>query len=395
MRGVPISSWKPNERAIHCAICTKKFGFFRRKHHCRACGDVYCRRCLGFCLVDVPLAGVDISYTCIKCIRQHNSKPSLVDDLASLARSFDQSADTRVVRTRPDSASFVASPSSDVSTPATSPGSALTPCGSPSDWDIEYKVIVSQYHNPRLHSVCSLVGDFLECKGGAIVLMEDTHVWVIAHKGLRSRALHSGSFLSICHQAMKTNESFTASRERKQSADPSKDPTEIFRFFGVAPIRLKDQQAKPIGCIVGLDTKPRDDITAKRVQKTLENLSRLVMNLLTEEQNILRIYTSGDFKIFASNSLDSASCNMSTFQRFGVPSPTSSLGASPVSRLELARSRSYEDSTNYDDLSFFARYAPDAPSMATEKLSSSNPEPHRKLVPMKQLRSPNQSMKSA
>jgi FYVE/RhoGEF/PH domain-containing protein 5/6 len=34
--------WQPNELAVRCARCLRKFGLLRRKHHCRQCGRVVC-----------------------------------------------------------------------------------------------------------------------------------------------------------------------------------------------------------------------------------------------------------------------------------------------------------------------------------------------------------------
>jgi FYVE zinc finger len=39
------TKWVPNERFDSCQICTKLFGIFRRKHHCRACGVLVCTAC--------------------------------------------------------------------------------------------------------------------------------------------------------------------------------------------------------------------------------------------------------------------------------------------------------------------------------------------------------------
>lgn len=43
----PLDSviWVPDDRARECADCKQRFTQFRRKHHCRACGQVFCRDC--------------------------------------------------------------------------------------------------------------------------------------------------------------------------------------------------------------------------------------------------------------------------------------------------------------------------------------------------------------
>lgn len=37
--------WTPNSFQKNCLICTQKFGFFRRRHHCRQCGALVCDPC--------------------------------------------------------------------------------------------------------------------------------------------------------------------------------------------------------------------------------------------------------------------------------------------------------------------------------------------------------------
>lgn len=37
--------WVPNEDASNCMDCGDVFTFYRRKHHCRYCGNIYCWKC--------------------------------------------------------------------------------------------------------------------------------------------------------------------------------------------------------------------------------------------------------------------------------------------------------------------------------------------------------------
>ena len=37
--------WQSDSAATECPICDSRFGFFRRKHHCRICGNVVCGEC--------------------------------------------------------------------------------------------------------------------------------------------------------------------------------------------------------------------------------------------------------------------------------------------------------------------------------------------------------------
>lgn len=40
-----VPNWVPDTERTHCASCNKAFGMFRRQHHCRQCGDIFCDAC--------------------------------------------------------------------------------------------------------------------------------------------------------------------------------------------------------------------------------------------------------------------------------------------------------------------------------------------------------------
>lgn len=45
-RGPPV--WVPDQDVIQCSGCTAPFTLFRRRHHCRACGHIFCADCSKF-----------------------------------------------------------------------------------------------------------------------------------------------------------------------------------------------------------------------------------------------------------------------------------------------------------------------------------------------------------
>ena len=44
-KGSLLAPWVPDDIAAACSQCEKPFSLTRRKHHCRACGRVYCYAC--------------------------------------------------------------------------------------------------------------------------------------------------------------------------------------------------------------------------------------------------------------------------------------------------------------------------------------------------------------
>ena len=45
MKRIEKSLWVPDNEAFSCFYCNAKFNAFRRKHHCRLCGSVFCGSC--------------------------------------------------------------------------------------------------------------------------------------------------------------------------------------------------------------------------------------------------------------------------------------------------------------------------------------------------------------
>jgi hypothetical protein len=43
-------NWVDDASVSACAQCEKSFNLFRRRHHCRRCGDVFCSDCCSFCI---------------------------------------------------------------------------------------------------------------------------------------------------------------------------------------------------------------------------------------------------------------------------------------------------------------------------------------------------------
>lgn len=37
--------WMPDNKSKECYDCSQKFSTFRRKHHCRLCGQIFCSKC--------------------------------------------------------------------------------------------------------------------------------------------------------------------------------------------------------------------------------------------------------------------------------------------------------------------------------------------------------------
>eukprot|EP01134_Creolimax_fragrantissima_P006779 CFRG6779T1 len=61
--------WSKDEEALRCESCQNEFLVYRRRHHCRNCGGVFCGEC---CHARIPLPQLGINSpvrVCLLCIK--------------------------------------------------------------------------------------------------------------------------------------------------------------------------------------------------------------------------------------------------------------------------------------------------------------------------------------
>jgi hypothetical protein len=46
--GATKQFWMPDDQVKECYECNEKFTTFRRRHHCRVCGQIFCGKCSEF-----------------------------------------------------------------------------------------------------------------------------------------------------------------------------------------------------------------------------------------------------------------------------------------------------------------------------------------------------------
>ncbi|KDO19995.1 hypothetical protein SPRG_14575 [Saprolegnia parasitica CBS 223.65] len=64
--------WVPDNQRKFCAVCLQSF-HFRRKHHCRSCGEVVCASCADHHTLEVPVLGLLPVRLCNVCISKANA----------------------------------------------------------------------------------------------------------------------------------------------------------------------------------------------------------------------------------------------------------------------------------------------------------------------------------
>ena len=59
-------AWVLDNQCTSCMRCNKPFGLFNRRHHCRGCGYLVCKRCSEN-NIDVPALKTKLSRACDVC----------------------------------------------------------------------------------------------------------------------------------------------------------------------------------------------------------------------------------------------------------------------------------------------------------------------------------------
>ncbi|OQR97236.1 hypothetical protein ACHHYP_12318 [Achlya hypogyna] len=82
----PREQWVQDKARASCHGCGKGFTFYRRRHHCRVCGDIVCAKCSR--TVYLVNTTSNVGRACMDCARPHTLRMSLLalleDNLSSV-----------------------------------------------------------------------------------------------------------------------------------------------------------------------------------------------------------------------------------------------------------------------------------------------------------------------
>jgi len=85
--------WIPDDHVANCVLCQEDFGLLRRRHHCRACGQVVCSKCSDKKIRIPNLDTKNDVRVCNNCFQKHKKKP----DPSKLSKSDLSSSQTNLL----------------------------------------------------------------------------------------------------------------------------------------------------------------------------------------------------------------------------------------------------------------------------------------------------------
>jgi hypothetical protein len=90
---VTESEWIKDKERLCCVQCQVEFTPFRRRHHCRRCGEIVCSSCSSFHVVALARGPLKIRM-CVKCLEQKNYTQSDLGE-RDIAGSFQSGTTAR------------------------------------------------------------------------------------------------------------------------------------------------------------------------------------------------------------------------------------------------------------------------------------------------------------
>ncbi|GLD92889.1 hypothetical protein PINS_up001468 [Pythium insidiosum] len=292
--------WVLDTERYRCHVCTRNFTHFRRKHHCRKCGEVVCSNCTLKKEAELPVIGRSVVKVCMSCILSHANSQS-IPQYPSVAPTSATSVASRGTEQNWDPKSF--------HSPTGNSEGDLTPYTRdfhqpdfdyPLDfnWDHPWpKPPIVPNEEERLEVlrsfdildsptedvfdiICDLASNALKTPIAAVSLLDEDREWFKASVGLAQNEVPRS--VSFCAHAVMSKEPMVVLDtllDKRFAKNPLVTGAAKIRFYLGAPI------VTPTGHILGtvfvFDTQPRTTCDIA----TLEKLSNVAMKNLEDRKN--------------------------------------------------------------------------------------------------------------
>ncbi|KAF1774757.1 GAF domain-like [Phytophthora cactorum] len=252
------TSWVNDEDRFSCHICNKRFNVFKRKHHCRACGEVICNSCSLYHRIQSRSMRVCVSCCSLVQLQPKTSNGSAPDRNRSSTLSS---------------------------------GMWLNPWPEPPyPVDEEERLTVLRELNIRelglsgkFNMYCEVAAKTMKCPIAYVSIIEDEEQLLVANIGMAHTTLpRELSFCAhtICQPSVlvvldtKNDERFRENPMVKGDKGAVK-----IRYYAGATIFSRDGHA--LGTVAVLDTKPRREADQEHIGM-LQHLSFLASEKMTQ-----------------------------------------------------------------------------------------------------------------
>jgi myosin-5 len=280
---VQETQWVNDEDRFSCHICNKRFNMFKRKHHCRACGEVICNSCSLYHRIQSRTMRVCVSCVAFHSLDSPSSKTSSTK--SSTPRRKISNASSNYENSRHDSTNI--------------PGFWQNPWPEPPypDDEDERLAVLKELNirelatSGKFNMYCEVAAKTMKCPIAYVSIIDDEEQILIASIGMTHSTLpREMSFCAhtICSPNVlvvldtKMDERF---RENPMVKGEGKSAIKI-RYYAGATIFSKNGHA--LGTVAVFDTKPRREADQEHIGM-LQHLSFLasekMSQTLTQSEN--------------------------------------------------------------------------------------------------------------
>ncbi|CEG47982.1 myosin-like protein [Plasmopara halstedii] len=276
------TSWVNDEDRFSCHICNKRFNMFKRKHHCRACGEVICNSCSLYHRIQSRSLRV-----CVSCVAFHSlDSPTAAGSTGFLRSGGDSLHSLNSSRKTSNGSAADRNRSSTLSS-----GVWLNPWPEPPyPVDEDERLTVLRELNIRelgssgkFNMYCEVAAKTMKCPIAYVSIIEDEEQHLVANIGMAHTTLpRELSFCAhtICQPSVlvvldtKNDERFRENPMVKGEKGAVK-----IRYYAGATIFSRDGHA--LGTVAVLDTKPRREADQEHIGM-LQHLSFLASEKMTQ-----------------------------------------------------------------------------------------------------------------
>lgn len=310
-----VPTWVNDKDRACCHLCLKTFTNTRRKHHCRACGEIICRACSVYKSVDLQSVGLTTLRVCKACMdgtstsaaereKEEEQLKAAAAVVAAAQAAKDGVAlppgvDNGVLRDAVEEYAL-ALPGSQVSTVPDLVGIAWLQQLAARDQESK-EMVNALMERLRLDTaqkdaagasteeqvdiydtLCDLAAQTLACKYAVVSLVDENRQWFKSAVNVKESEVPRD--FSFCEYPVRDQRPLVvmdALRDPRFKTNPFVTGPLSVRFLAGAPLFTVDNEC--VGAVCVLDTEPRETLQESQIA-TMQNLAHLAMVMVQERR---------------------------------------------------------------------------------------------------------------
>ncbi|CAI5706037.1 hypothetical protein KXD40_009641 [Peronospora effusa] len=310
-----VPTWVNDKDRACCHLCLKTFTNTRRKHHCRACGEIICRACSVYKNVDLQSVGLTTLRVCKACmdgssstVADQKKEEANLEAAAAVAAAakgvtadgvaLPEGVDNAVLRDAVEEYAL-ALPGSQVSTVPDLVGIAWLQQLATRDQestfmvnalmerlriDSEEKVTggTTEEQVDIYDTLCDLAAQTLACKYAVVSLVDENRQWFKSAVNVKESEVPRD--FSFCEYPVRDQRPLVVMdtlRDPRFKMNPFVTGPLGVRFLAGAPLFTVDNEC--VGAVCVLDTAPRESLQESQIA-TMQNLAHLAMVMVQERR---------------------------------------------------------------------------------------------------------------